>query len=220
MFPPRGLPSFYVRVPHVAPWRLQPGRPRTSDGSTSYYGVTLPPSTVHVDDGARSAVVDADSAPPQLLLGIPRRAPAPQRQRIVLSPTLLHRQAQGVRDECRTGFPRPEKSPADLVCPKPAGRHRPMLSSSAGFRTYQRPTPPADIYPATSNSLGLLAHMNVLPRRHSRRSAIDVQSQGRDRPPYDCMLARLTGIRINGCASGQGSPPLCQLSQLVLYALK
>ena len=29
----------------------------------------------------------------------------------------------------------------------------------------------------------------------------------RPAPPYDCMLARLAGIRINGCASGQGSPP-------------
>ena len=34
-----------------------------------------------------------------------------RRQRVVLSPTLLHRQAQGVRDDRRTGLPRPENAP-------------------------------------------------------------------------------------------------------------
>ena len=72
-----GLLGFYVRLPHVAPWRLQPGRSRTSDSSTAYYVVIRPPSSVHVDGGNGSAVVDADSAPPQLLFGIPWRAPAP-----------------------------------------------------------------------------------------------------------------------------------------------
>ena len=166
MFPPRGLPVYFVRVPHVAPWRLQTGRPRTSDSSPSYSVVIRSLSSDHIDDGARSAGVDVDSAPPQLLLGIPRRAPAPhsyaplcrgprrmkplylrpripfaasvapervlqpiddsqysrrahlnrhhrhrRRQRVVLSPTLLHRQAQGVRDDRRTGLPRPENAP-------------------------------------------------------------------------------------------------------------
>ncbi len=38
-----------------------------------------------------------------------------------MSPTLLHRQRQGVQDMCWDWFPRLEKSPADLVRPKPAG---------------------------------------------------------------------------------------------------
>ena len=49
----------------------------TSDTATSYCVVFRPPSSVHVDGGNGSAVVDADSAPPQLLFGIPWRAPAP-----------------------------------------------------------------------------------------------------------------------------------------------
>ena len=61
---PGGLPGFYVRLPQVAPWRLQPGRPSTSNSSTSYYIVIQPLSSDHIDDGARSAVLPADSRPP------------------------------------------------------------------------------------------------------------------------------------------------------------
>ena len=78
MFLPRGLPVYFVRVPQVAPWRLQPDRPRTSDSSASYSVVIRPLSSDHIDDGARSPGIDADYQSLRAFSrssGIPWRAP-------------------------------------------------------------------------------------------------------------------------------------------------